>query len=89
MNKRITIKNILKKYPFLKVLFILLFKKTTNTFSLIGFFLYTLELMETGKDFEILSTNLKSFFWKKVKNIIRQNKKVLSLNFYLDYSGIS
>ena len=31
--------------------------------------------MQTGKDFEILSTNLQPFFWRKVKNIIRQNKK--------------
>ena len=27
------------------------------------------------KDHEILQTNLQSFFWRKVRNIIRQNKK--------------
>jgi len=27
-----------------------------------GFFLYALEIMETGKDYEILSTNLQPFF---------------------------
>ena len=43
--------------------------------SLRGFFLYALEIMETGKDYEILNTNLQPFFWKKVQNIIRQNKK--------------
>ena len=43
--------------------------------SLRGFLLYVLEIMENGKDFEILSTNLQPFFWKKVKNVIRQNKK--------------
>jgi hypothetical protein len=43
--------------------------------SLRGFFLYALEIMETGKDYEILNTNLQPFFWRKVKNIIRQNKK--------------
>ena len=43
--------------------------------SLRGFFLYALEIIENGKDHEILSTNLQFFFWKKVKNIIQQNKK--------------
>ena len=43
--------------------------------SLRGFLLYGLEIMENGKDFEILSTNLQPFFWKKVKDVIRQNKK--------------
>ena len=43
--------------------------------SLRGFFLYVLEIIEDGKDYEILQTNLQPFFWRKVKNIIRQNKK--------------
>ena len=43
--------------------------------SLRGFFLYALEIMENEKDSEILKTNLQPFFWRKVKNIIRQNKK--------------
>jgi hypothetical protein len=43
--------------------------------SLRGFLLYALKIMENGKDYEILSTNLQPFFWKKVENIIRQNKK--------------
>ena len=43
--------------------------------SLRGFFLYALEILENGKDYEILQTNLQPFFWRKVKNIIRQNKK--------------
>jgi len=43
--------------------------------SLRGFFLYGLEIIENGKDYEILETNLQPFFWRKVKNIIRQNKK--------------
>jgi len=30
--------------------------------SLRGFFLYTLEIIENGKDYEILETNLQSFF---------------------------
>jgi len=49
--------------------------------SLRGFFLYALEIMEKGKDYEILHTNLQPFFWKKVKNIIRQNKKGALLEF--------
>ena len=40
-----------------------------------GFFLYALEILENGRDYEILETNLQPFFWRKVKNIIRQNKK--------------
>jgi len=31
--------------------------------------------MEKRKDYEILQTNLQPFFWKKVHNIIRQNKQ--------------
>ena len=33
--------------------------------SLRGFFLYALEIMETGKDYEILETNLQPFFLEK------------------------
>ena len=40
-----------------------------------GFFLYALEIIENAQDYEILSTNLQPFFWRKVKNIIRQNRK--------------
>jgi hypothetical protein len=43
--------------------------------SIRGFLLYALEFMKNGKDSKILSTNLQPFFWKEVKNIIRQNKK--------------
>ena len=49
--------------------------------SLRGFFLYALEIIENAQDYEILSTNLQPFFWKKVKNIIRQNKKGALLEF--------
>jgi len=35
----------------------------------------------TGKNYEILSTNLQPFFWRKVKNIIRQNKKAILQEF--------
>jgi hypothetical protein len=49
--------------------------------SLRGFFLYALEIMENGKDSEILKTNLQPFFWRKVKNIIRQNKKAALQEF--------
>ena len=37
--------------------------------------------MEKGEDYEILKTNLQPFFWRKVKNIIRQNKKDALLEF--------
>ena len=46
-----------------------------------GFFLYALEIIEAGKDYEVLTTNLQPFFWKKVQNIIRQNQKGLLLEF--------
>ena len=49
--------------------------------SLRGFFLYALEIMETGKEYEILNTNLQPFFWRKVKTIIRQNQKGALLEF--------
>lgn len=46
-----------------------------------GFFLYALEIIEKGKDYEILTTNLQPFFWRKVKTIIRQNQKGALLEF--------
>jgi hypothetical protein len=49
--------------------------------SLRGFFLYALEIIENAQDYEILSTNLQPFFWRKVKNILRQNKKVALQQF--------
>ena len=55
--------------------------------SLRGFFLYALEIIETGKDYEILQTNLKFLFWRKVKNIIRQNKKAALQEFLFGSEG--
>jgi hypothetical protein len=49
--------------------------------SLRGFFLYALEFLEVGKNSEILETNLQPFFWKNVKNKIRQNKKTALQEF--------
>jgi hypothetical protein len=46
-----------------------------------GFFLYALEIMEMGENYEILKTNLQPFFWRKVKTIIRQNQKGALLEF--------
>ena len=40
-----------------------------------GFFLYALEITQNAQDYQILQTNFQPFFWKKVPNIIRQNKK--------------
>ena len=47
--------------------------------SLRGFFLYALEIMNIGKDLEILTTNLKPSFWRNLKTILRQNKKEVLL----------
>jgi len=49
--------------------------------SLRGFFLYALKIIENAKNYEILSTNLQLFFWRKVKNVIQQNKKGALLEF--------
>ena len=46
-----------------------------------GFFLYGLEIMQIGENYEILKTNLQPFFWRKVKTIIRQNQKGALLEF--------
>jgi hypothetical protein len=52
--------------------------------SLRGFFLYTLEIMDDGKDLQILRTNLQPCFWRKLKKILRQNKKVALLEFLFE-----
>jgi hypothetical protein len=49
--------------------------------SLRGFFLYALEIIQIGENYEILKTNLQPFFWRKVKTIIRQNQKPALLEF--------
>ena len=49
--------------------------------SLRGFFLYALEIMNNGKDLQILTTNLKPSFWRNLKRILRQNKKEVLLRF--------
>jgi len=49
--------------------------------SLRGFFLYALEIMNNGKDLQILKTNLQPSFWRKLKSILRQNKKIVLLQF--------
>ena len=55
--------------------------------SLRGFFLYALEIMGKAEDSEILQTNLQPFFWRKVKNIIRQNKKAALQEFLFGYES--
>lgn len=55
--------------------------------SLRGFFLYALEIIETGQNFEVLETNFKPYFWRKIKNIIRQNKKEVLLKFLFETSS--
>ena len=43
--------------------------------------------MENGKDLEILRTNLQSSFWRKLKRILRQNKKIALLQFLFGSQG--
>ena len=49
--------------------------------SLRGFFLYALEIIENPTNYEILTTNLQPSFWRKLKSILRQNKKIVLLQF--------
>ena len=37
--------------------------------------------MDSGKDLEILTTNLQPSFWRNLKTILRQNKKSVLLAF--------
>nr|WPV76506.1 hypothetical protein [Naviculales sp.] len=45
--------------------------------------------MENGENYEILQTNLQPFFWKKVKNIIRQNKKAALQEFLFGKDAVN
>ena len=64
-------------------------KKQRKLRSFRGFLLYALEIIESGKDLEILKTNLQPFFWKKIKGIIRQNQKKVLLEFLFGSQKIS
>ena len=66
--------------PFIHILYEL-DTKQRKIRSLRGFFLYALEIIENGKDYEILKTNLQPSFWRKLKTILRQNKKIVLLQF--------
>jgi hypothetical protein len=55
--------------------------KQSKIRSLRGFFLYILEIMGDGKDFQILTTNLQPSFWRNLRKILRQNKKAVLLEF--------
>ena len=46
-----------------------------------GYLRLSLKIIENGEDFEILETNLQPFFWRKARNILRQNKKHALLEF--------
>ena len=48
---------------------------------------YALEIIENAEDYEILSTNLQPFFWRKVKTILRQNKKAALQEFLFGYDS--
>jgi hypothetical protein len=56
-------------------------RKQRQVRSFRGFFLYGLEIIESGKIFEILKTNLKLSFWRNLKSILRQNKKSVLIEF--------
>jgi len=56
-------------------------RKQRKIRALRGFFIYALEILENGKDLEILRTNLQPSFWRKLKSILRQNRKEVLLEF--------
>ena len=51
--------------------------------------MYALEIIETGKDFEVLSTNLPPFFWRKVKKFIRKNQQGVLQQFLFGFESAS
>lgn len=57
--------------------------------SLRGFILYALEILETAGDekIQIFESNLPPFFWKRVKEVIRQNQKGLLSKFLFETSN--
>jgi len=50
-----------------------------------GFFLYALEIVENGKNYQSLNTNLQTFFWREVQNKIRQNKKAAQIRSFKSF----
>jgi hypothetical protein len=63
-------------------------RKQRKIRSLRGFFLYVLEIMENGQDYQILKTNLQPSFWRKLKSILRQNKKTVLIKFLFPTSKL-
>jgi hypothetical protein len=59
--------------------------------SMRGFFLYAVEILESTnqENIQVLKTNLHVLFWKRVKNVMRQNNKGLLLRFLFETSEIS
>lgn len=57
--------------------------------SLRGFLFYALEIIESGKDFEVLSTNLPPFFWRKIRKIIRKNQPGVLQQFVFRSESVS
>ena len=51
-----------------------------------GFFIYALEIIDQGRDFQIVETNMKPYFFTYFWNVIRQNRKSILLNFLFDIS---
>jgi gas vesicle protein len=59
--------------------------------SVRGFFLYAIEILESTnqENIQVLKTNLPLFFWKRAKNVIRQNNKGLLFHFLFGASEMS
>jgi hypothetical protein len=53
-----------------------------------GFFLYALEIINQGRYFQVLETNMKPYFWTEIGHVIRQNRKLILLNFLFDIPSL-
>lgn len=55
--------------------------------SIRGFLLYTLEIIQDEKLITAIKTNFQPLFWRRVKNVIKQNKKNSLVEFLFGFSN--
>lgn len=55
--------------------------------SIRGFLLYALEIIQDEKLITVLKTNFQPLFWRRVKNIIKQNKRNCIVEFLFEASN--
>lgn len=52
-----------------------------------GFLLYTLEIIQDEKLITVLKTNFQPLFWRRLKNVMKQNKQGCLVNFLFESSN--